>query len=100
MNLEDNKLFLILDIFHLILRLIVQFWINDNLEFEYEDNGLINIEKVKTLIIKSFEDIIRLINEKTYVNKNHQLFLRNNFIKCLAKIYYDNYLLKKKKIMI
>ena len=97
MNLEDNKLFLILDIFHLILRLIVQFWINDNLEFEYEDNGLINIEKVKTLIIKSFEDIIRLINEKTYVNKNHQLFLRNNFIKCLAKIYYDNYLLKKKE---
>ena len=97
MNLEDNKLFLILDIFHLILRLIVQFWINDNLEFEYEDNGLINIEKVKTLIIKSLEDIIRLINEKTYVNKNHQLFLRNNFIKCLAKIYYDNYLLKKKE---
>ena len=96
MNLEDNKLFLIVDIFHLTLRLIIQNWANDNLEFKYELKYSIDDENLKKAIIESFVDISRLIIERNYNNKDHLLFLSNNFMKCFFKIYYDNYFLIKK----
>ena len=96
MKLDDNKEFLIIDIFHLILRLIIQNWANDNLEFKYQLKNTIDFENLKKTMIKSFNDISRLIFEKNYNNKDHLLFLSNNFMKCFLKIYYDNYLLIKK----
>ena len=46
MNLDDNSLFLIIDIFHLTFRCIIHEWTYDNLYFEYEQKENIDLKKV------------------------------------------------------
>ena len=93
-NSEDNTLFLILDIFHLIFRCIFHEWTNDNLVFEYQKKDEIDLNKVNRIIKISFEHLFLLIQNNNEVSND--LFLQNNFLKIFGKIYFDNFLLMNK----
>ena len=93
MNLDDNSLFLIIDIFHLTFRCIIHEWTYDNLYFEYEQKENIDLKKVLSIIEKSFRDLCNLIQKGNEIA--HKIFLQNNFLKIFGKIYYDNFHLMK-----
>ena len=94
MDSEDNTLFLIIDIFHLIFRCIFHEWTNDNLIFEYQKKEDIDLDKVNSIIKMSFENLCTLIQNNNLVS--NELFLQNNFLKIFGKIYFDNFFLINK----
>ena len=95
MNLDDNTLFLLIDIFHLIFRCIIHEWSNIDLEFKYEQKDEINIINIKSIIQNSFINICSIILLQN-ANIFYKLFLRNSFLKIFGKIYFNNFILMGK----
>ena len=98
MNLDDNTLFLIIDIFHLIFRCIIHEWSNNDLEYKYEQKDEINLTNIKLIIQKSFMNICDIILLQNGQNGNifYKIFLQNSFLKNFGKIYFDNFILMEK----